>query len=194
MVGELQEPSLKYALSSVKICRGSKDIEKNGLDDFLSLAWISHDSQSYAENKMVVPVKQNCESFVTAAPEKLHQLFIGKLREVRSRVWAITVGERADRNVFRVHGFIDLNSKSRAADAGRKTDHPFAVRLLVVDLALETVKPHSPKFPGTSLQRDRWDFYSDRFVSTYLYKRLCIAPGFHLSIPFFGRHLAIHAN
>jgi len=57
MVGELQEPSLKYALPTIKICRGSKDVEKNDLDNFFGLAWISHDSQSYAENKMVVPVE-----------------------------------------------------------------------------------------------------------------------------------------
>jgi hypothetical protein len=57
MMGELQEPSLKYALSTVKIRRGSKDVEKNNLDNFLGLAWISHDSQSYAEDEMVIPVK-----------------------------------------------------------------------------------------------------------------------------------------
>ena len=57
MVGVLQEPSLKYALPRVKICRGSKDVEKNNLDNFLGLARVSHDSQGYAEHKMVVPVK-----------------------------------------------------------------------------------------------------------------------------------------
>jgi len=57
MVRALQKPSLKYALSTVKICRGSKDVEKNNLDNFLGLTRISHDSQSYAENKMVIPVK-----------------------------------------------------------------------------------------------------------------------------------------
>jgi len=82
MVGKLQEPSFKYALSSVKICRGSKDVEKNNLDNFLSLAWISHDSQSYAENKMVVPVKQDCEGILTATLKELHQLFVGKIRDV----------------------------------------------------------------------------------------------------------------
>jgi len=30
---------------------------ENSLDDFFSLARISHDPQSYAENEMVVPVK-----------------------------------------------------------------------------------------------------------------------------------------
>ena len=57
MVGELQEPSFKYALPRVKVCRGSKDVEKNNLDNFLGLARISHDSQSYAVNEMVIPIK-----------------------------------------------------------------------------------------------------------------------------------------
>jgi len=57
MVGKLQEPSLKYALPTIKICRGSKDVEKNNLDNFLSLARVSHDSQSYTEHEMVIPVK-----------------------------------------------------------------------------------------------------------------------------------------
>ena len=81
-MGELQQPSLKYALPRVKICRGSKDVEKNNLDNFLSLARISHDSQSYAENKTVIPVKQDCESVLTAALEELHQFFVGKIRDV----------------------------------------------------------------------------------------------------------------
>jgi len=57
MMGELQEPSFKYAFSSVKICCGPKNVEKNSLHNFLSLAWIPNNSQSYAKNKMVVPVK-----------------------------------------------------------------------------------------------------------------------------------------
>jgi len=43
--------------SDYQICRGSKDVEKNNLDNFLGLAGVSHDSQRYAENKMVIPVK-----------------------------------------------------------------------------------------------------------------------------------------
>jgi hypothetical protein len=82
MVGELQEPSFKYALARVKVCRGSKDVEKNNLDNFLGLARISHDSQSYAENKMVIPVKQDCEGIFTAALKELHQFFVGKIRDV----------------------------------------------------------------------------------------------------------------
>src|SRR5258706_1885556 len=82
MVGKLQEPSLKYALSRVKICRGSKDVQKYNLDNFLGLARISHDSQSYAENKMVIPVKQHCEGILTAALKELHQFFVGKIRDV----------------------------------------------------------------------------------------------------------------
>ena len=82
MVGKLQEPSLKYALARVKICRGSKDVEKNNLDNFLGLARISHDSQSYAENKMVISVKQDCEGILTAALKELHQFFVGKISDV----------------------------------------------------------------------------------------------------------------
>src|SRR5260370_31907991 len=55
-------------------------------------------------------------------------------------------------------------------------------------------KPHAPQFPGTIQQRDRWDSQSDHHISTYHYEWLCIASSFHMSIPFFGRYLAIHIN
>jgi len=104
------------------------------------------------------------------------------------------VSHRADRIVFRAHGFIDLNWKMCIAESGRETDHPSARKLLAVDLASHSVKPRSPRFPGTILQRDRWDSYSDHHVSTYPCELVCIASGFLLSIPLIRRQLASHDN
>src|SRR6267378_3140513 len=102
----------------------------------------------------------------------------------------MALSKRADRSVFRAHGFIDLNWKMYVVECGRESDHSCLRKLQSVDLDLQTVKSNSPRFPGTSLQRDRWDSYSDHDVSTFLYEWLCIAPGFHVSSPLFGRHLA----
>jgi hypothetical protein len=104
------------------------------------------------------------------------------------------VSHRADRIVSLAHGFIDLNWKMGIAESGRGTDHPSARKLLAVDLASHSVKPRSPRFPGTILQRDRWDSYSDHHVSTYPCKLVCIASDFLLSIPLIRRHLASHDN
>jgi len=51
---------------------------------------------------------------------------------------------------------------------GRETDHLFAVRLRGVDLASQEVKPHSPSFPGTILERDRWDSQPDHHALAFV--------------------------
>ena len=60
---------------------------------------------------------------MTATPKDLHQFFVGKIRNVGIWVEGIALSQRADRSVFRAHGFIDSNWKSRAADYARETDH-----------------------------------------------------------------------
>src|SRR6267378_3154222 len=69
----------------------------------------------------------------------------------------MALSKRADRSVFRAHGFIDLNWKMYVVECGRESDHSCLRKLQSVDLDLQTVKSNSPRFPGTSLQRDRWD-------------------------------------
>ena len=54
----------------------------------------------------------------------------------------------------------EATGKSRSeASNGRDTDHFSVRKLRAVDLVLRTVKLNTPHFPGTSLQRDRWDHY-----------------------------------
>src|SRR6266481_5059429 len=80
------------------------------------------------------------------------------------------MSHRVDRIVFRAHGFIHLNGEGEPciADSGRETDHPSVPKLRAVDLDLQTVKPNSPHFPGTSLQRDRWDFQPEHHTRAFV--------------------------
>src|ERR1700722_8706238 len=84
MIGILENPYLRDAFVAVKVCRCSKDVEKNGLDDFLSLAGISNDPDSHAEDQPVIAIEQNSERIVPASSHELHKLLVGELTEVTS--------------------------------------------------------------------------------------------------------------
>src|SRR6266481_3031374 len=106
------------------------------------------------------------------------------------------MSHRVERIVFRAHGFIHLNGEGEPwiADSGRETDHRSVPKLRAVDLDLQTVKPNSPHFPGTSLQRDRWDSCTENCVSVFRSARLFSAPNPFLSRTCCGRHVISRNN
>src|SRR6266852_1914304 len=82
MIGILQDPHFEYALARVKIRHRAENIEKNSLNDFLSLAGVAHDSECYVENEMLITVKESGDGVLAADCHTLHKLFIRELTEV----------------------------------------------------------------------------------------------------------------
>src|SRR5713226_4277282 len=82
MIGILQDPHFEYALARVKIRHRPINVQKNRLNDLLSLAWIAHDSERHVENEMLIAVKESREGVLAAECHTLHKLFIGELTEV----------------------------------------------------------------------------------------------------------------
>ena len=78
-IGTLQQPHSKCSPVPVKTCQGTENIKEHSLDDFLSLAGITHDFQSDTENQLVVTVEKNHEGIVSAGQKLTGQFFVAEL-------------------------------------------------------------------------------------------------------------------
>src|ERR1700722_5191235 len=81
MIGVLQDPYLQHAPARIEIRRGTKNIEKDGLNDFFRFAWISYNAYGDAVHQAVIAVEENGEGVAVTGDDIVDQCLVGERRK-----------------------------------------------------------------------------------------------------------------